>query len=188
MPDFHNAVLLFYCWAKTNNQSRESRAVQVGQITIRDDTFCFISYYPRRGRKRRRLITLFDPSLLPAWSSVIKTEKTIYDKAEPSDGKRILVMRIWPRGISKDKIDMWMKELGTDRDLIKKWKNGKISWKDFSIAYRKSLRGKEELLKQLAKESKEGDITLLCTDRDAAHCHRTLLAQEIRKYMKEWTG
>ncbi|MGI0079209.1 MAG: DUF488 domain-containing protein [Nitrososphaerales archaeon] len=115
---------------------------------------------------------------------MIKTEKTIYDKPERSDGKRILVMRIWPRGISKDKIDVWMKELGTEKDLIKKWKSGKISWSDFSKEYRKSLRGKEEELKQLAKESEEGDITLLCTDRDAAHCHRTLLAAEIQKYVK----
>ncbi|MDG6906441.1 MAG: DUF488 family protein [Nitrososphaerota archaeon] len=114
---------------------------------------------------------------------MIKTEKTIYDKPERSDGKRILVMKIWPRGISKDKIDVWMKELGTERDLIKKWKSGKVSWAEFSKEYRKSLKGKEGLLKVLAKESQEGDITLLCSDRDAKHCHRTLLAEEIQKYV-----
>jgi uncharacterized protein YeaO (DUF488 family) len=112
---------------------------------------------------------------------VIKTDKTVYDKPEPSDGKRILVMRIWPRGISKDRIDVWMKDLGTEKELIKKWKSGKISWNEFSMQYRKSLKGKEEILKELAKESQTKDITLLCTDRDAAHCHRTLLAEEIMK-------
>lgn len=115
---------------------------------------------------------------------MIKTDKTVYDKPERSDGKRILVMRIWPRGISKDKIDVWMKELGTEKDLIKKWKSGKISWEDFSKEYRKSLKGKEDELQQLAKQSKEGDITLLCTDKDPARCHRTLLAKEIEKYAK----
>jgi uncharacterized protein YeaO (DUF488 family) len=105
----------------------------------------------------------------------------LYDKPEPSDGKRILVMRIWPRGISKDRIDVWMKDLGTEKELIKKWKSGKISWNEFSMQYRKSLKGKEEILKELAKESQTKDITLLCTDRDAAHCHRTLLAEEIMK-------
>ncbi len=113
---------------------------------------------------------------------MIKTEKTIYDKPDASDGKRILVMRIWPRGISKDKIDVWMKDLGTERELIKKWKSGKISWIDFAREYRKSLKGKEMDLKQLAKESEHNNITLLCTDRDAQHCHRTLLAKEIEKY------
>jgi uncharacterized protein YeaO (DUF488 family) len=116
---------------------------------------------------------------------MIKTDKTVYNKPEPSDGKRILVMRIWPRGISKDKIDVWMKDLGTEKDLIKKWKSGKISWTDFSKEYKKSLRGKEDVLKNLAKESENGDITLLCTDKDASHCHRTLLAVEIRKYVKK---
>jgi uncharacterized protein YeaO (DUF488 family) len=113
---------------------------------------------------------------------MIKIEKTVYDKPDSSDGKRILVMRIWPRGISKDKIDVWMRELGTDRDLIKKWKLGKISWAEFSKEYRKSLKGKEDKLIELAKQSKKEDITLLCSDRDARHCHRTLLAKEIEKY------
>ena len=115
---------------------------------------------------------------------MIKTEKTVYDKPEKSDGKRILIMKIWPRGVSKDKIDVWMKELGTDRDLIKKWKSGSITWKKFSSEYRKSLKGKEDKLIELAKESQHGDITLLCSDRDAEHCHRTLLAEEIEKYSK----
>jgi uncharacterized protein YeaO (DUF488 family) len=115
---------------------------------------------------------------------LIKTAKTVYDKPESSDGKRILVMRLWPRGISKDKVDVWMKELGTDRDLIKRWKSGNVTWAEFSREYRKSLKGKEEELKELAKESQEGDITLLCTDKDAEHCHRTLLAKEIEKYRK----
>ena len=77
-----------------------------------------------------------------------------------------------------------MKELGTDRDLIKKWKSGSITWKDFSSEYRKSLKGKEDKLRELAKESEQGDITLLCSDRDPRHCHRTLLAEEIAKYSK----
>jgi uncharacterized protein YeaO (DUF488 family) len=116
---------------------------------------------------------------------VIKTDKTVYDKPERSDGKRILVMRIWPRGISKDKIDVWLKDLGTEKDLIKKWKSGKIGWADFAKEYKKSLRGKEDVLRELAIESETEDITLLCTDREAAHCHRTLLAEEIQKYFKK---
>lgn len=115
---------------------------------------------------------------------MIKT-KSVYDKPERSDGKRILVMRIWPRGISKDKIDVWMKELGTEKNLIKKWKSGKVNWSDFGREYRKSLRGKEEMLKALAKESQNEDITLLCTDRDPTRCHRSILAEEVRKYLKK---
>jgi len=62
---------------------------------------------------------------------MIKTAKTVYDKPESSDGKRILVMRLWPRGVARDKVDVWLKELGTEKELIKRWKSGKISWKEF---------------------------------------------------------
>ncbi|HZW56586.1 MAG TPA: DUF488 family protein [Nitrososphaerales archaeon] len=118
---------------------------------------------------------------------MIKIEKSIYDKPEPEDGQRILVMRLWPRGVSKEraKIDSWMKELGTERDLIKKWKGGKVTWQEFEKEYRKSLKDKKEMLKELAARSTEGDITLLCTDKDPARCHRSILADEIRKSLKK---
>ena len=112
---------------------------------------------------------------------MIKIEKTVYDEPEALDGKRILVMRTWPRGISKDKVDIWMRELGTDRELIRKWKAGKVSWDKFVAEYRKSLKGKEDLLRNLAKESKAGTITLLCTDKDPNRCHRSLLKTAIEE-------
>ncbi len=112
---------------------------------------------------------------------MIKIEKSVYDKPEPSDGKRILVMRIWPRGISKERVDLWMKELGTDKELIKKWKEGRVSWNEFAAEYRKSLKGKEDLLRRLAEESEEATITLLCTDRDPSRCHRSLLKAAIEE-------
>ena len=96
---------------------------------------------------------------------MIRIEKSVYDKPGSSDGKRILVMKLWPRGISKDKVDLWMKDLGTDRELIREWKGGQISWAKFAVEYKKSLKGKEDLLRGLAEESKVGTITLLCTDR-----------------------
>lgn len=90
-------------------------------------------------------------------------------------------MKLWPRGISKDKVDLWMKDLGTDRELIAKWKGGKMTWDRFAAEYTRSLKGKEGLLKQLAEESKGGTITLLCTDRDPARCHRSLLKTAIEE-------
>ena len=110
---------------------------------------------------------------------LIKIEKSVYSPPEKSDGKRILVMTLWPRGVSKDKIDVWMKELGTPRDLIKKYKAGKMTWKEYASEYRKSLKGKELLLRSLADKSKEGTITLLCTEKDPNTCHRSLLKEAI---------
>ena len=114
---------------------------------------------------------------------MIRTEKTIYAPREDADGKRILVMRLWPRGVSKAKVDLWLKELGTERELIKKWKGGRISWDAYSKAYLESLKGKEDLVRMLAEESKKGTLTLLCSCKDEDHCHRSLLRKTIERTM-----
>ena len=110
---------------------------------------------------------------------MIRTEKSVYSPPDKSDGKRILVMTLWPRGVSKDKVDVWIKELGTPRELIRRYKSGRMSWKEYAANYRRSLKGKEELLRNLAKESKKSTITLLCTEKDPSTCHRSLLKEAI---------
>jgi uncharacterized protein YeaO (DUF488 family) len=106
---------------------------------------------------------------------LIKTAKSIYDPPEPSDGRRVLVMTLWPRGISKEKVDVWMKELGTPRETMKKWKAGKITWEELTREYKESLKGKEALLETLSRESRRTTITLLCVERDESRCHRSIL-------------
>ncbi len=114
---------------------------------------------------------------------MIRIEKSVYSPPDPSDGKRILVMTLWPRGVSKEKVDLWIKELGTPRDLIKQYKGGKVTWDDYARAYGRSLKGKEGILRQLAAESKKGTITLLCTEKDPATCHRSLLKDAIEAFL-----
>jgi uncharacterized protein YeaO (DUF488 family) len=115
---------------------------------------------------------------------MIHIEKSVYSPPDSSDGKRVLVMTLWPRGVSKDKVDVWMKELGTPRELIKRYKAGKIKWSDYAAEYRKSLKGKEGLLKSLAEESRKGTISLLCTEKDPSACHRSLLKAAIESYLR----
>jgi len=110
---------------------------------------------------------------------MIRFEKSVYSPPEPSDGKRILVMTLWPRGVSKDKVDVWMKELGTPKELIKRWKSGRMKWRDYESEYKRSLKGKETLLRALAEESRKGTITLLCTEKDPSSCHRSILKEAI---------
>ena len=90
-------------------------------------------------------------------------------------------MTMWPRGISKEKVDAWLKDLGTPKEVIRKWKDGKISWERYTVRYRESLEGKEESLRKLAEESRKGTITLLCTEKDPNHCHRSLLKNAIEQ-------
>jgi uncharacterized protein YeaO (DUF488 family) len=110
----------------------------------------------------------------------VKT-KNIYDPVESADGYRVLVMRFWPRGVSKNKIDAWEKELGTPPDLIKKFKSGSISWSEFSKNYLKYANQHKDKIHNLANKSKGKTITLLCSCRDELHCHRTVLKELIVK-------
>ena len=70
---------------------------------------------------------------------MVKT-KSIYEPAEASDGYRVLVMHYWPRGVAKDKIDVWQKELGTPPELIERWKSKRIGWPQFQRDYIKALK------------------------------------------------
>jgi uncharacterized protein YeaO (DUF488 family) len=110
----------------------------------------------------------------------VKT-KRVYEKREPGDGYRVLVMRYWPRGISKDKVDLWEKELGAEPDLIKLWKGDAISWSEFAQRYRQAVASQQERIKALAQRAAKGTVTLLCSCPDERRCHRILLKELVEK-------
>ncbi|MBI5238776.1 MAG: DUF488 family protein [Deltaproteobacteria bacterium] len=104
--------------------------------------------------------------------------KSAYDKSTDGDGLRVLVMRFWPRGVRKDAVDVWLKDLGPEPSLIKKWKSGKINWAEFRKGYLSEYLGEVKKkavsdIKSLLKSNKT--ITLLCGCKDEEHCHRTIL-------------
>lgn len=111
----------------------------------------------------------------------IQVEKTVYDKPSRSDGKRILVMRFWPRGVRKESVDLWLKDVGTDPKLIKEWKAGKLSWGEYQKRYLHYMKGElqRNLVKEIASYARKGPITLLCTDKDPNRCHRSILKKLI---------
>ena len=114
---------------------------------------------------------------------MISVEKSIYDPKSPNDGLRVLVMRYWPRGIKKDKVDVWFKDLGTSEGLIKEWKSGTISWLEFRKAYLVEVKGqsKRAIIRELAKRAKTEKVTLLCGCRDQTRCHRAILKELIER-------
>jgi len=87
---------------------------------------------------------------------MISVEKSIYDPKSPNDGLRVLVMRYWPRGIKKDKVDVWFRDLGTSEGLIKAWKSGTISWMEFRKLYLAEVKSqsKRAIIRELAKRAK----------------------------------
>ncbi len=106
--------------------------------------------------------------------------KSIYDPVSKDDGVRVLVTRYWPRGVRKEKAGCWLKELGTEPQLIKVWKAGKIGWEEFEKRYRAEYKSEEkkkgfEELKGIIKGADGRNVTLLCACRDDEHCHREIL-------------
>lgn len=116
----------------------------------------------------------------------IQIEKTVYDKPSRGDGKRILVMRFWPRGVRKESVDLWLKEVGTDPKLLKEWKAGKVTWAEYEKRYYRDMKGElqRKLVKEIAGYARQGPITLLCTDKDPNRCHRSLLKKLVEAELR----
>ncbi|MFQ5957046.1 MAG: DUF488 domain-containing protein [Candidatus Brocadiales bacterium] len=87
----------------------------------------------------------------------VKT-KSVYDDETRGEGLRLLIMRRWPRGITKARIDEWDKDLAPSVELLSDWINKKIPFKEF----RKT-------------------ITLFCHEGEDTHCHRKMLKELIEK-------
>lgn len=114
---------------------------------------------------------------------MIKT-KRIYDDPEETDGYRILVDRLWPRGLSKEKakIDLWLKEIAPSGKLRKWFSHDPKKWAEFKKRYRKELAGKTELIKKIHRlEKREGTVTLLYGAKDKEHNQATILQEVLAR-------
>src|SRR5690349_1302053 len=107
--------------------------------------------------------------------------KCVYDPVAVQDGTRVLVMRFWPRGVSKEKVNFWLRDLGTTPDLITERRTGSISWAQFRRRYRESLQGPaaRQAIVEVRKLLANGPVTLLCSCRDEAECHRGILKDVV---------
>lgn len=101
----------------------------------------------------------------------------VYEPKAPGDGTRILVMRLWPRGIKKSHVDRWLKELGAEIPLIRTWKSGKLAWPEFRRRYLAGLKKPraQAQLRELRARARKGRVTLLCSCPDESRCHRGIL-------------
>jgi uncharacterized protein YeaO (DUF488 family) len=110
--------------------------------------------------------------------------KRIYDKASEEDGLRILVDRLWPRGMSKDKakVDLWLKEVAPSDDLRKWFSHDPQKWQEFKKRYEKELKDKQELLRIIKQAEKEnGTVTVLYSAKDEEHNQAVALAAFLQK-------
>lgn len=110
--------------------------------------------------------------------------KRVYEKPETKDGYRVLVDRLWPRGIKKEaaKIDLWMREIAPSDQLRKSFHHEAMKWPDFQKKYQAELKSKKQWLSQLKKLEKDhGTLTLLFGARDPEHNQAAILAQLLKK-------
>ena len=99
------------------------------------------------------------------------TAKRAYEPADPSDGYRVLIDRLWPRGVSKAKarLDAWEKEIAPSRELREWYGHDPAKWPEFRTRYRKELRtaAAKMILADLLRRARHGRVTLVYGSRDA---------------------
>ena len=103
--------------------------------------------------------------------------KRIYDEPDKRDGFRVLVDRLWPRGLSRDKakVDLWLKDMAPSDELRKWFSHDPVKWPEFRKRYKEELKGKQELVEQLCEEAKKGKVTLLFSAKDTEHNNAVVL-------------
>jgi uncharacterized protein YeaO (DUF488 family) len=106
--------------------------------------------------------------------------KRAYDPPAPADGGRVLVDRLWPRGVSKDrlKIDAWLRDLAPSARLRKWFGHDPEKWDEFRRRYLAELEGRSDLLAQLTTHARNGKLTLVYGARDPDH-NQAVVIKEI---------
>ncbi|HOI12415.1 MAG TPA: DUF488 domain-containing protein [Methanoculleus sp.] len=109
--------------------------------------------------------------------------KRIYEEPSEDDGLRVLVDRLWPRGVSKAeaKIDRWEKDLAPTNELRKWFGHDPAKWEEFLQRYQAELEDKKETLALLRQEASDGTVTLLYAAKDETHNN----AVALKRYIEE---
>jgi uncharacterized protein YeaO (DUF488 family) len=109
--------------------------------------------------------------------------KRVYEQSDKGDGVRILVDRLWPRGLTKEKasVDLWLKEIAPSTELRKWFGHDPDKWKSFRGRYETEIRHKDDLLKVLKQKAMEGTITILYGARDQKHNEALVLKQFLER-------
>lgn len=107
--------------------------------------------------------------------------KRAYEAPSPHDGTRILVDRLWPRGLKKTDavISQWMKEVAPSTELRKWFGHDPQRWEEFRRRYEAELAAKHDLLGELRELAKKGPLTLLYSAHDGAHNQAVVLRDTL---------
>lgn len=108
--------------------------------------------------------------------------KRAYDRVSPTDGTRLLVERLWPRGLSKDtlKLDGWIREVAPTTELRKWFGHDPAKWRQFRIRYFRELDSQPESWRSIVSLVRRGTVTLVYSSHDEEHNN----AVALREYLE----
>lgn len=109
--------------------------------------------------------------------------KRVYEGRSPDDGFRVLVDRLWPRGLSREAagVDLWMRDIAPSDGLRRWFSHDPSKWGEFRERYFRELEGKRRFVEELFElEKKYGRVTLLYSARDPSHNNAVALMEFLR--------
>jgi uncharacterized protein YeaO (DUF488 family) len=108
--------------------------------------------------------------------------KRVYDPAEPDDGYRVLIDRLWPRGVAREraKLDDWGRDLAPSSELRQWFGHDPERFDQFRTRYRKELRAHTDKIDELRRRASKGPVTILYGARDREHNDAVVLAELVR--------
>ncbi|MCM0081568.1 DUF488 domain-containing protein [Geomonas sp. Red32] len=111
--------------------------------------------------------------------------KRAYEAPAPEDGVRLLVDRLWPRGLSKERaaVDHWLKDLAPSNELRHWFGHDPARWDEFRERYREELRPVRPAIEEVAGMARRGRVTLLFAARDPDHNNAVVLRELIEELL-----
>jgi len=110
--------------------------------------------------------------------------KRAYEEPSRSDGLRILVERLWPRGLSKERaaVDVWLKEIAPSPELSRWYGHDPGKWEEFQKRYWAELDANPDAVAELRRKAREGPVTFVYAARDERHNGALALKEYLRHY------
>lgn len=108
--------------------------------------------------------------------------KRAYEEAEKSDGFRILIDRMWPRGIKKEnaEIDLWLKDIAPSPDLRKWFAHDVKKWEEFKKKYIEELKQKQDLIKIIKEKAVKTNVSLIYSAKDKEHNNAVVIMNLLK--------
>ena len=113
--------------------------------------------------------------------------KRVYEEPSPADGYRVLVERLWPRGLTRERVavDLWLKDAAPSPDLRKWFGHDPARWDEFQERYLQELREKEDVVRHLRQKEHDGTVTLVYAARDEEHNGALVLTGFLQSHRGE---